>query len=149
MPENNDILKKLEVLRDNKQFNVPEGYWEEFDHKVREKIASEDHLKTKNLIRTLRPQLALAASLAALFILSYSVFKILIPEKENETLSENEIYATLENELYDIDESTLYEYLKDNGTRQATYSDFELTEQEILDYLAEESSDMDLYLDEF
>lgn len=145
MPENNETLKKLGALKENNPFSVPEGYWGEFDAKIKDKIKSEEHRKEKSLFRTIRPQLALAASLAAFFILSYSVFKALIPENN---LSENEIYIALENELFDLDEATLYKSLKDEN-KQKTYTEFELSEQEILDYLSEESSDMDIYLNEF
>lgn len=145
MPENDEILKKLEALKENNPFSVPEGYWGEFDAKIKDEIKSEEHRKEKSLFRTIRPQLALAASLAALFILSYTVFKALIP---NNSLSENEIYIALENELFDLDEAVLYESLNDENN-QKTYTEFDLSEQEILDYLSEESSDMDIYLNEF
>lgn len=145
MPENNEILKKLETLKNNDQFSVPEGYWGEFNDKIKIKINSENQKSSKSYLRTIRPQLALAASLAALFILSYSVFRAIIP---NAQLSENEIYIALEKELFDLDEATLYESLP-TANIQSTYTEFDLSEQEILDYLSEESSDMDIYFNEF
>jgi hypothetical protein len=145
MPDNNEILKKLDSLKNNNQFSVPEGYWSEFNKKINDKIDSEEQRKSKNIIRVIRPQLALAASFAALFILSYSVFKALIP---NDQLSENEIFIALEKELFDIDETVLFESVSIEK-KQPTYTEFDLSEEEILDYLSEESSDEDIYLNEF
>jgi hypothetical protein len=145
MPDNNEILKKLDSLKNNNQFSVPEGYWSEFNKKINDKIDSEEQRKSKNIIRVIRPQLALAASFAALFILSYSVFRALIP---NDQLSENEIFIALEKELFDIDETVLFESVSIEK-KQPTYTEFDLSEEEILDYLSEESSDEDIYLNEF
>jgi hypothetical protein len=148
MPDINEPLKKLDALKDNSPYAVPEGYFEGVPEKLREKIIINEKQAEKNLIRILKPQLALVASFAALFLLAYSVFKVFIPEKENLSLSKQEIYATLENELDDIDDATLVQYL-DNNTKEQSYTDFNLTEQEIMEYLSEESSDMDLNLNEF
>jgi hypothetical protein len=145
MPENNEKLKKLDALKNNSQFSVPEGYWGEFNDKIKAKIITKEQKGSKSYLRTIRPQLALAASFAALFILSYTVFRALIPESQ---LSENDIYIALEKELFDLDEAVLYESLS-KEIMQPTYTEFELSEQEILDYLSEESSDMDIYHNEF
>lgn len=148
MPDINEPLKKLDALKNNSQYTVPDGYFEEFSEKLREKITIDENQAERSFIQILKPQLALVASFAALFLLAYSVFKVFIPEKENLLLSEQEIYATLENELDDIDDATIIQYL-DNNTKEQSYTDFNLTEQEIMEYLSEESSDMDLYINEF
>ena len=146
MPEEKDILKEFEKLKSNEQFKVPEGYFDNFPGQVMEKIkASEEKPERPGLWFTIRPQLALAASFVALFMLAYTGFKLFMPEKSTNTLPESEIVATLENEIYDLDESYMIDLIE-TGKTEPVIDNAGLTKEEIMDYLMEEGNDLDLSL---
>lgn len=150
MASEEDILKKFNKLKDNKQFAVPDNYFESFADKVMDKIDVAEKPVQKPIIRmsTVRTTLSWAASLAALFLLAYAGISILVPSVKTELLSETEIYAALENDVYYLDDTQLYSLIE--GTQNETLSeDIELTEEEILNYLIEEDSEIDLLNTDF
>lgn len=148
MQEENDILKKLNPIKKNQQFGVPDNYFEHFNDRLTEKIKNRHQGEKRTFYQFIKPQLAVAASFVALFLLAYTVFNVLIPEKEGISLTESEIYATLENELTDIDELMLVEHIEYNGNNKF-YSDINLSEKEILEYLSNESLDDNLLIKDY
>lgn len=148
MQEKKDILKKLDSIKKNQQFGVPDDYFNNFNSRLADKIKNQQKEEKKSLFQIIKPQLAVAASFAALFLLAYTVFNVLIPEKRDIVLSESEIYATLENEIDDIDENMLIQQIEYNENTEV-YSDIDLTEQEILEYLSNESLDDNILLNDF
>jgi hypothetical protein len=148
MQEENDILKKLEPIKKNQQLGVPENYFEQFNDRLAEKIKNKHQGEKRTFYQLIKPQLAVAASFAALFLLAYTVFNVLIPEKDGISLTESEIYATLENELADIDELMLVEHIEYNK-KTKFYSDIDLSEKEILEYLSNELLDDNLLIKDY
>lgn len=153
MATNDDILKKLDQIKNNDQFKVPEGYFDRLSGNIMNRIkedeagtiAEETSGKTspkRSVIYLVRNQLAIAASFAALFLLAYTAIKIIVPQSPKLQLSENEIIASLEAEIHDIDEVLLYDLAYENTPAQEVET-FELSEQEIMDYLMEEGADID------
>ena len=148
MPEEKDILKEFEKLKSNEHFKVPDGYFDNLPGQIMDKIkASEEKPEQPGLWVTIRPQLALAASFVALFMLAYTGFKLFLPEKSANTLSESEIVATLENEIYDLDESYMIDLIETDN-KEPVIDNARLTKEEIMDYLMEEGDDLDLSLTE-
>ncbi len=148
MEDNNDILKQFEELKDNKHFGVPEGYFEEFPNKIRQRISTEKSKEKVSLYKQLRPQLALAASFAALFVLAYAAFSILTPKKDYVYLSENEIITSLESDIFEIDESELITALNTNEEVELI-TDYNLTEDEIIEYLTDEGEDFGTLISDY
>jgi len=148
MPDDKNILKEFEKLKGNEHFGVPAGYFDSLPDKIMSKInAAEEEPARISLWRTIKPQLALAASFVALFMLAYTGFKIFMPEKSTNVLPESEVLATLENEIYDIDESLIFELLE-TGSSEPIIDEGDLTDEEIMNYLTNEGSDIDLNLTE-
>lgn len=150
MASEEDILKKFDKLKDNKQFAVPDDYFESFADKVMSKIEAIDKPESKPIIRmvTIRKTLSWAASLTALFLLTYAAISILLPSVKTNNLSENEIIAALEKDLYYIDEIDLYSMVEETQ-QEASLENADLTEEEIINYLIEEGSDIDLLNTDF
>lgn len=152
MTSEKDILKKLDKLKDNKQFAVPDGYFESFADKMMDRINIEhsndqEHAKVIRL-SGLRKTLAWAASLAAMFLLAYTGISILGPSSGTKLLPESEVMAALESEIHEIDEAQLY-YLLEENTKETSLEETDLTEEEIINYLIEEGVDIDLLNTDF
>ena len=140
MAEKDDIFKQLGHLKENRQFRVPDGYFGTVTDKIMTKVEESEKPATKpSFIRLIRPQLAVAASFAALFLLAYTVINIIIPEEE-ESLAKNEIIAALEHEVYDLDEEYLFDLVYSPQTENATIN---LSEEEIIQYLIDEGYEPD------
>ena len=139
-----DILKKFESLKDNKQFEVPVGYFDSLPDKIMERIHEQDEKQApkRPLFSMVRNQLAIAASFAALFLLAYTAIKLIAPDDASEILTESEIFAALESDIYYLDETYLYTIT--TADEQISISDnIKLTDEEIIEYLTEEGMDID------
>ncbi|MBN1118195.1 MAG: hypothetical protein JXA77_13385 [Bacteroidales bacterium] len=151
MQEDDDILKKPQGKYPKESFKVPDNYFDYLPGRVLNKIKNEEQVikERKSIFVLIKPQLALAASFIALFMLTYAGFSILIPDRDkNDELSQSEIYAELESELYNIDENSLYEMVYNtNEPSKEILND--LSREEIIEYLNSESSVDDILLTEF
>ena len=151
MQEDDDILKNLKGKLPKESFKVPDNYFEYLPGKVINRIKNEEQVikERKSIFVLLKPQLAVAASFFALFMLAYAGFSILIPDRDkNNELSQSEIYAELESELYNIDENSLYEmvYNTNESSKEILNN---LSQEEIIEYLNSESSVDDILLIDF
>ncbi len=156
MAEENEILKKIESLKKDNPFKVPEDYFASLSGKIMDRIKTEDQNtsptneaeKKKSLsIRLLiRNQMAIAASFAALFILAYTAVRIINPNSAKTQISSDAIYASLQEDLYYIEENTLFE-LAIESEKDAKTNNNELTDQEIIDYLSTNGVELDLLTD--
>ncbi|HBH47200.1 MAG TPA: hypothetical protein DDX98_01080 [Bacteroidales bacterium] len=151
MAKEKDILKKLERLKDNAQFAVPENYFEKLPGSIMERIKSEEASKQveikRPVIKLIRNQLAIAASFAALALLAYTAIKIIAPDKQSDHLPLDDIYASLEQEVHELDEVFMYDLVNTESLNNANTP--ELSEQDIIEYLMEEGADLDLSLTDF
>ena len=150
MAKEKDIFKKLESLKDNSQFKVPDGYFENLPGKIMDSVQDNQNevqeSEKRPVFIIIRNQLAIAASFAALFLLAYSAIKIIAPDKSSDNLTENEIFASLESELFELDETVLFN-LANNESIESIETNG-LTEQEIIDYLIEEGDELDLSIND-
>jgi hypothetical protein len=153
MAEQKDILKKLDALKNNEQFKVPDGYFDSLAgnviNRIKDKEKEEHRLETtqRPVIKLVRNQLAIAASFAVLFLLAYTAIKFIVPDNAQQGLTENEIFASLESELMELDEAYLYNLATEEAT--TGISETELTDEEIIDYLIEEGTDIDFTINDF
>lgn len=148
MEDKKENLKQFEELKDNVQFGVPKGYFDEFPEKIKQRISEEEITAKVSVFRQLRPQLALVASFAALFILAYAVFSIIDSDKNQFLLSEHEIIRSLESDIFEIEESELAVALASNDDVELL-SEYNLTEEEIMEYLNDEGEDLGILISDF
>lgn len=137
-------MKDLKEIADKNPFKVPDNYFEEVNSRIISTASAiEPATKSGGLMRRMRPLLAVAASLALLILLSYTVYKIFIPSEKNMLLSEISLSEFSDSYLNDIDILTLEE-----GFNPAASFDRlpEISNSEIIDYLLVEDIDLsDIY----
>jgi hypothetical protein len=103
-------MKRTENIQGKNPFKVPENYFEDVTRKIISATAGTGSVSAKSgLYRRLRPYLAVAASLAAFIILSYTAVRIFLPAGTNEDVPSISLQEFSESYLYDIDLLTLEE----------------------------------------
>jgi len=127
-------------------FKVPENYFEEVNRKI---IASVSGMKKESvkhgLFATLRPYLAVAASVAVIAIISYTGLKVFYHSDRPVSLSEIPVEEYSEMILNDIDILTLEEDVLNSGI---TSEIPDLDREAIIDYLEFENIDISLINDQ-
>ena len=135
MEEQNEIIK-------NEPFRVPDGYFESLSNRI---IAAtkgiEPEEEKRGLVRGLKPYLAVAATVAVLFILGYLYFQSSQERKiDQKEVSFNELNI---NYINDIDLLVLEERVADYGSFDRVPM---VNSNEIIDYLITENIDiLDIY----
>jgi len=126
-------MKKLNEIPGKNPFKVPENYFEDVTRKIiSETSGSESGISQRGTIRKMKPLFAIAASIAAFILISYTAFKIFIPGNTTHIvtgLSEQEFFETY---LNDIDLLTLEEQA---GTLTPVIDINDVNTSEITDYL--------------
>ena len=104
------MMNKLNEIPGKNPFRVPESYFEDVTRKIiSETAGSEPGFSRRGTVRRLRRLLAVAASIAAVILISYTALKIFVPGITNHIvtgISEKEFVETY---LNDIDLLTLEE----------------------------------------
>ncbi len=123
------------IKQKNKQFTVPNGYFEHLPDKILSRIneipASSE---TKPFLFVLKKQLAFAAAFILFFVFSYSVFRFI-----NNTVSDNtQTKSSIDNTYEDlilarVDEINIIDFL--TNTSDATFNN----PNEIENYLIDEN----------
>lgn len=149
MDENIKIPKEFEELKKSSPFQVPDGYFESFSSKLMDKI-NEPEKETRYIrfLNIARSQFALATSLAALFIIAFFVTKLILNEPNQINLTTEEIVLTLENEAHSLDENEIFAMLE-SDENQYVDEKYQLTEEDILQYLDYEGDNIDILIDDF
>ncbi len=136
-----DNIKNLPGGKDKRNpFSVPEGYFDNFPAKLADRIQKEHppevSLKSR-LWDTIRPQLALAATITAFAVIGYFGFRSFMDTSE-EWLSDEMITSYIEYYQYEFSDPYLLGLLAEEDF------DFEYYPE---DYGWEVSDDPDLYID--
>ncbi len=136
-------MKTLNEIPRENPFKVPENYFEDVNRKIISAAAGiQPGESRKGTLRRLRPMLAVAASIAAFIVLSYTGLRIFRPETGS-NLPDVLTAELKESYLNDIDTQTLEQYT-DPAFLNEGVSD--LTTNEIIDYLSIENIDInDIY----
>lgn len=121
-----DINDKYE---DKNPFKMPDDYFDGFADKVMDKIHEKDNLKTKpsNVFKTY-------FWLAATFILIFGIGKLIVPM----VLDPSEKIQTQASQIF-VDNTDVFD----------ESIDFNLTDEQIIEYLAEQSIDDNYLIAEF
>ena len=103
-------MKNNDKIPAGNPFKVPGNYFEEVNRKIiSSTVENQREIKKPGLYLKLRPYLAVAASVAVLAILSYTVIKLFPPRNESLSLSGISVEEYSETILNDIDLLTLEE----------------------------------------
>jgi len=126
-------MKKLNEIPGKNPFKVPENYFEDVTRKIiSETSGSESGISRRGTIRKLKPLFAVAASIAAFILISYTALKIFIPGNTNHIVSEVSEQEFYETYLNDIDLLTLEEQA---GTITPVIDINDVNTSELTDYL--------------
>jgi hypothetical protein len=126
-------MKKLSEIPGKNPFKIPENYFEEVNRKIISATTGiNEESKKISLYKSLRPYLAIAASVAVLIVAGYFAVRLLSPVKTSTSVSEvlNSDYS--ETYFDDIDISTLEE----SAASVDLYDEMpDISNKEIIDYL--------------
>jgi hypothetical protein len=137
------MMKTLNEIPKKNPFKVPENYFEDVNRKIISAAAGNQPGESrKGTLRRLRPMLAVAASIAAITLLSYTAIKIFRPES-GRNLPDVLTSELRESYLSDIDTQTLEQYTDPAFLNEGIPN---LTTSEIIDYLSADNIDInDIY----
>ena len=133
---NHEIEDLPDGMKKELPFSVPEGYFENFAARLHDRLETERKPgffgKT---YRILRPQLAIAATIAALIVLGYAIIKLSL---NNNTQSEpvQEYAEVIDYYIYDFDDETIMAVFTEENNLNYLNNTFE--DEEIINYLSEE-----------
>lgn len=149
MSERKNIGNEWQNQPSKPPFRVPDGYFDTLEDMIEAKIAEEAApVSSKGkLIRMMKPMLAMAASFALIFMLVYYPLSVFLPNylaknadikiEETTTVADDDLvisyFTSSANSIYDLvnsEEETL---------------EIEVNEQEMLDYLAVEMNEAEIY----
>jgi len=126
-------MNKLNIKPDRNPFKVPENYFEEAGGRIISATSGSDFRKEKEgLLRRFSPYFSIAASIAAIIIISLASIKLFVPENRNKKLPELSMEEFTETYLYDVDLLTLEEQV---GSVISSEVLPDLNTSEIIDYL--------------
>lgn len=145
MDKKKNIPGKLDELKKENPFSVPEGYFDSFQEKLQRKIRSEEETPARKTAILNIPRVAWISGVAAVFIIGFVLTKGLIGLDRNQPLSQEEIAYAIEQDIYDLDEYELMETLDEMSLEEESgnvYSD------EIILYLLDEDIEIDKIVNE-
>jgi len=135
-------MKNNDKIPAGNPFKVPGNYFEEVNRKIiSSTVENQREIKKPGLYLKLRPYLAVAASVAVLAILSYTVIKLFPPRNESLSLSGISVEEYSETILNDIDLLTLEEIAALPGLPRDQEDQF-IDKKDIIEYLMLENIDI-------
>lgn len=148
MNEKKNIWNELQNQPSKPPFKVPEGYFDTLEDLIEAKIADEAApVSSKGkLIRMMKPMLAMAASFALIFMLVYYPLSVFLPNylAKNADMSVDTTTVTNDDLVISYFTSFTHSYYDIFSNEEET-PEIEVNEQEILDYLAFEMSEAEIY----
>lgn len=124
-------------------FKVPEGYFDSFDDRLMKQIQVESGKKRRsvNFVRIMKPVLAVAASVALVYLVANTQFakRDLLKELSANTMNTAKDDSTLNFSL--IDESTLVNTIFSDDKKEAD----QINSEDMLAYLSSGLNDVQIY----
>jgi len=150
MNENFDIENSLKGLKKETGFSTPDGYFDNLAHKIQARCIEETRVPEKtSLIQILKPQLAFISMITIFGLLTFSVYKLVIP---NYSIKENisSIELNIEDFDYiDIEEEIIVDALiseSDTSQLKEQEQEEEISD-ELLHYFIENHADFTTLLE--
>jgi len=132
-----EISDKLDGMKKDLPFSLPENYFENFPEKLRNRL--EIRQKSgffEKTYRLVRPQLAVAASLAAFILLGYFIVKSTL-DTGKQTEAVQEYAEIIDYYIYDFDDEAIMAVFTEENNLNYLNNNFEA--EEIIQYLSEEN----------
>jgi hypothetical protein len=137
-------MKKFDYIPEKNPFKVPDNYFEELNRKIISVTSGSEQIEKKiSVFNRFRTTLLIAASVAGFILISYTVIKILTPDKVNSQVSEVLHEISPDSYINDIDLSSLEE-----GASSVVFYEEgpDVSKKEIIDYLLKENIEInDIY----
>ena len=147
MKDQEHIPDKIQASGKVLPFKVPDQYFDDLPGRIHDRLSSTVLQPRQSLLRTIRPQLAIAAIFVGMIAVGYAGFSILSRKDNSSFLSDKEFAETLEYLAYDIDEDILITAVMESETiMDAEPADPEI--DELIEYLSEEKIDFIQLLNE-
>jgi len=147
MKDQEHIPDQIQAHGKDLPFTVPDQYFEDLPGRIHDRLSSTVSRPRQRLLRTIRPQLAIAAMFVGMIAVGYTGFSILSNKDNSSFLSDKEFAETLEYLAYDIDEDMLITAVMESGTILDT-EPAEPEMDELIEYLSEEKIDFFMLLNE-
>jgi hypothetical protein len=131
------IADKLEGMKKDLPFSLPENYFENFQEKLRERLETRQKSGFfEKTYRLVRPQFAVAAALAGFILLGYFIVKSTL-NAGKQTNAVEEYAEVIDYYIYDFDDETIMAVF--TGENNLNYLNNNFETEEIIQYLSEEN----------
>ena len=148
MKKQDDIFDELKELKDNSQFSVPEGYFETFHDRMKQRIEQESSTQKPRIISMLKPWMGLTAG----FLLIVAVYITFIPKISDVKTAKNNteqtnIFDDVINDpvLTQFNEYDLVCYLTGCDQNNSTNENLNENEPDLTGLTAEDIDDLILF----
>jgi hypothetical protein len=140
-------MKELNDISSKNPFKVPDNYFEDVNSRIIASTAGNNtRVKERSIFSRLKPYLAVAASVALLIMLSYTVIHIVSSGSKKLAVPEITLSEFTDNYLDEIDIMTLEDKAGYIEPEQALTN---LNSKEIIDYLLFENIDINDLQEQF
>lgn len=132
---NEENLNK-ELFNKNNPFKTPEGYFDDFNSKLFQKIENESHIVKVTFWHSWKYKVAVAASVAILTVFSFSIYQFIGKQNlKNQNIAVVVDDKNSETELSFFDENHIIEAIATTDNEQKIEGD------DIINYLVEDNID--------
>ena len=137
----------LSKVKSQNAYRVPENYFEEFPRKLMERLEGEDSSKrtTKYIWTYFKPHLAIAATILAFAIISYTTVQLFFSDGSTSEFSNMEIAEYVEYYSSELDESMYYELLDEIHEEETTQNNYD---EMVIRYLVDQDIDFQTIVEE-
>lgn len=145
MDKKKNISGKLQNTKQENPFSVPEGYFNDLQQRIQEKIKAEREGTEKEVEQLRMPRLIWISAVAAIFVIGFFIARNLNKTGAEQPLTQEEIAYAFEQEILDLDELELLDNLDEmnqNLESEHRYS------EEIIMYLLDEDIEIDKIVNE-
>jgi hypothetical protein len=149
--EKKNLFSKMDQLKTESGFRLPEGYFDTLPSKISDKIISRQNVTEKqgNWIGLLRPQLALVALFAGVAVLGYFSLNFFSGDYSTRGITEESISEYLSYYYPSSGDYDFIEYVEEDQFLEMFDDALDEENGEIIDYLIFMDIDLQTILEEF
>ncbi len=145
MDKKKNILNNLKDTKKENSFSVPEGYFNNFQQRLQEKIREEQEIMIPVKHAWHVHRLVWASGIAAVFLIAFFISRNIIGVGADSPLSQDEIVLAFEEEMLDMDELFLLENIEEMTREEVPGNGYS---EEIITYLLDEDIEIDKIVNE-
>ena len=128
-------MKDKGEYRKKDAFRVPENYFEDFTEKITSSVSRDNESNRTGLFKLIRPHLMLAASMAVIVIISFTLLKVVLPgmDKSSRAIDQADIESLL---AYEMSEPELIDALEGIEQDEPVRDPIdEISDEDLIEYL--------------